>query len=281
LDFGRSDQITRYLGPSIRGEVLGSFGLTEEASGSDAFGIEASAVRDGSEWVIEGEKVFIGFSPVSDVCVVFARTNPDAGRWGISAFLVEADSPGYEVLPGPEHMGLKRVPVGRVNLEGVRVGGDRLLGEEGGGVGIFTAHAGWERSMVLAPQLGAMRRLLEACVEVGRTRMRAGRPIGSHQAVSHRIADQKLRLELSRLLLHRTASLLEEGRSAVLETAMTKTYVSESFVRSCHDAIAVHGGVGYQTETGLDRALRDALGATIYAGTMDIQRNIIAGMLGL
>ena len=135
--------------------------------------------------------------------------------------------------------------------------------------------------MVLAPQLGAMERQLEGCVEVGRTRVRDGRPVGTHQAVSHRVADMKLRLELARLLFYRTARLLEDGRSAAMETAMTKTFLAEAFVKSSQDAIAVHGGAGYQVATGLDRDLRDAIGATIYAGTMDIQRNIIAGLLGL
>jgi len=281
LEVGTPEQLSRYLGPSIRGELLGSLGMTEASSGSDAFGIQARAVRDGDDWVLEGEKIFIGFAPRAEVCVVFARTDPEAGRWGISAFLVEADTPGYAVEPAPEHVGLRRVPPGRITLEGCRIPADRLLGREGAGAGIFNLHASWERSMVLAPQLGAMKRQLEACVEVARTRTRAGTPIGKHQAVSHRIADMKLRLELARLLFYRTARLLEEGHSATLETALTKTFLSEAFVQSSQDAIAVHGGAGYQAATGLGRDLRDALGATIYAGTMDIQRNIIAGLLGL
>ncbi|MEJ2540868.1 MAG: acyl-CoA dehydrogenase family protein [Gemmatimonadota bacterium] len=281
LEVGSEDQVSRYLGPSVRGELLGAFAITEEGSGSDAFGIGTRAVRDGDHYVLEGEKVYIGFAPVAQVCVVFARTDPQAGRWGISAFLVDAGTPGYTVEPAPEHAGLRRVPPGRIVLDGCRVPRDRLLGGEGGGAGIFNLHAGWERSMVLAPQLGAMQRLLDASVEVARTRIRAGRPVGKHQAVSHRVADMKLRIELSRLLLYKTARLLQEGRSATLETAMTKTFLSEASVQCAQDAIAVHGGEGYQRETGLERELRDAIGATIYAGTVDVQRNIIAGLLGL
>lgn len=281
LEVGTPEQVSRYVPGSVRGELLGCFGMTEVGSGSDAFGIEARAVRDGSGYVLEGEKVHVGFAPLADVCVVFARTDPDAGRWGISAFLVEADTPGYSVAEAPEHVGLRRVPPGRIELDGCRVPGDRLLGREGAGAGIFNLHVTWERSMVLAPQIGAMERILEDCVAFARTRMRGGRPVGAHQAVSHRIADMKLRLELSRLLLYRTAGLLEAGRPAHMETALTKTYLSEAFVETCQAAIAVQGGVGYQTRTGLERDLRDALGATIYAGTVDIQRNIVAGLLGL
>lgn len=281
LEVGTPEQVSRYLEPSVRGTLLGALAMTEEGSGSDAFGMEARAARDGEGWVLEGEKVFVGFAPVAEVAVVFARTDPEAGRWGISAFLVEADTPGYEVGPAPEHVGLRRVPAGRVTLRGCRVPADRLLGREGAGAGIFNLHATWERSMVLAPQVGAMQRQLDACVEVARTRIRGGTPVGRHQAVSHRIADMKLRVELARLLLYRTARLLEDGRSATMETALTKTFLAEAFVQSSQDAIAVHGGVGYQAATGLGRDLRDALGATIYAGTVDIQRNIIAGLLGL
>lgn len=281
LEVGTPEQVSRYLPKSVAGELLGCFGMTETGSGSDAFGIEATAVRDGADYVLDGEKVHIGFAPLADLCVVFARTNPEAGRWGISAFLVEADTPGYSVAEAPEHVGLRRVPPGRITLDGCRVPADRLLGREGAGAGVFNLHVTWERSMVLAPQLGAMERILEDCVAFARTRMRGGQAIGKHQAVSHRVANMKLRLETSKLLLYRTAALLGDGRPAHMETAMTKTLLSEAFVESCQDAIAVHGGVGYQTETGLERALRDAIGATIYAGTVDVQRNIIAGLLGL
>lgn len=281
LEVGSPDQVSRYLGPSIRGELLGCFGMTEESSGSDAFGIETRAVKDGTGYVLEGEKVHIGFAPLADVALIFARTDPDAGRWGISAFLVEADTPGYEVVEAPEHVGLRRVPPGRITLDGCRVPGDRMFGKEGAGAGIFNLHVTWERSMVLAPQLGAMERILEDSVAFARTRIRGGQPVGKHQAVSHRVADMKLRLELSRLLLYRTAGLLDAGRPAHMETALTKTFVSEAFVQTCQEAISVHGGVGYQTRTGLERDLRDALGATIYAGTVDVQRNIVAGLLGL
>jgi alkylation response protein AidB-like acyl-CoA dehydrogenase len=255
--------------------------MTEEVSGSDAFALETSAVRDGSAYVLNGEKVLVTLAPIADLAIIFAKTRPDAGRWGISAFLVEADTSGYTAHPVEHKMGLRTVPLGRITLEDCRVPASHLLGKEGAGASIFNFSQGWERSLVLAPQLGAMQRLLDDCVGVARGRKRGGVPIGKHQAVSHRIAEMRLRLEISRLLLYKTAWLQQNDRPSLMEAALTKTFLSEAFVQSSMDAIAVHGGNGYKTETGIERNLRDAVGGTIYGGTVDIQRNIIAGLMGL
>jgi alkylation response protein AidB-like acyl-CoA dehydrogenase len=135
--------------------------------------------------------------------------------------------------------------------------------------------------LVLAPQLGAMQRQLEDCVAFARDRRRAGVPIGKHQAVAHRIADMRLRLETSRLLLYKTAWLQQRGEPNLMEAALAKTHLSEAFAASSFAALAIHGGDGYKSATGVERDLRDALGGTIYGGTVDIQRNIVAGLLGL
>jgi alkylation response protein AidB-like acyl-CoA dehydrogenase len=281
LHFGSEEQRASYLRRSIRGELIAAFAITEESSGSDAFAIETTAVRDGDEYVLNGEKVLITFGPIAGVAIVFAKTDPDAGRWGISAFLVDGDTPGYTAHPVEDKMGLRTVPFGRISLQDCRVPATALLGKEGAGASIFSFSQGWERSLVLAPQLGAMQRLLEESVALARKRTRAGVAIGKHQAVSHRIADMRLRLEMARLLLYKTAWLQQNDRPNLMEAALTKTYLSEAFVESSLDAVALHGGDGYKTETGIERNLRDAVGATIYGGTVDIQRNIIAGLLGL
>lgn len=281
LHFGSDRQRDDYLRPSARGDRIISFAITEDGSGSDAFGLQATAVRDGEHFVLDGEKTLITFAPIADASIVFAKTDPDAGRWGISAFLVEADSPGYTAHPVEDKMGLRTVPFGRITLDGCRVPADALLGKEGAGASIFSFSQGWERSLVLAPQLGAMKRLLEECVDVARTRKRAGVPVGKHQAVSHRIADMRLSLEMAQLLLYKTAWLQQNDRPNLMEAAMAKTFLSEAFVQASLDAIAIHGGEGYKTAAGVERNLRDAIGATIYGGTVDIQRNIIAGLLGL
>jgi alkylation response protein AidB-like acyl-CoA dehydrogenase len=281
LHFGTPDQIERFLPPSVAGEALTAYCMTEEVSGSDAFGLEGTAVRDGDHYVLNAEKELITFGPIAEAAIVFVKTNPEAGRWGLSAFVVDASTPGYTAHPVESKMGLRTVPFGRVSLENVRIPKDQLLGKEGAGASIFTFSQGWERSLVLAPQLGAMQRQLDDCVQFARTRKRAGQSIGKHQAISHRIADMKLRLETGRLLLYKTAWLQQSGRPNLMEAALTKTYLGECFRDSCLAAIAIHGGNGYKTALGVERDLRDAIGGLIYGGTTDIQRNIVAGLLGL
>ncbi|MEM6673334.1 MAG: acyl-CoA dehydrogenase family protein [Planctomycetota bacterium] len=281
LHFGTERQLDRYLGGSLRGERIAAYAMTEEGSGSDAFGISSTAVRDGSDYVLNGEKVLITFGPIADYAIVFAKTDPSAGRWGLSAFLVDADTSGYTAHPTEAKMGLRTVPFGAISLSDVRVPSEALLGKEGAGASIFSFSQGWERSLVLAPQLGALERLLDESLTFARTRERAGRPIGKHQAVSHRIAEMKLSLETARLLLYKTAWLQENGRPNLMEAALTKIFLSERFVEASLDAVAIHGGDGYRTETEIERNVRDAIGATIYGGTTDVQRNIVAGLLGL
>lgn len=281
LEFATGDQIERVIPKSMSGEWIGAYAMTEAGSGSDAFALETTAVREGTDWVLNGEKVLVTFAPIADFAVVFAATDPEAGRWGLSAFLVEADTPGYEVHEVEAKMGLRTVPIGRITLDGCRVPGSALIGNEGSGSAIFTASQTWERSLVLAPQIGAMERLIERCVAFARERRRGGTPIGKHQAISHRIADMKLRLETARLLLYRTAWAHERDEGNLMHAALTKIHLSEAFVECSRDAIAIHGGSGYMAETGVERNLRDALGATLYGGTTDIQRNIVAALLGL
>ena len=281
LHFGTDGQIAKYLPGLMNGELLAAYGMTEEASGSDAFSLKTTAIRDGDTFILNGEKVLITFAPIAEFAIVFAKTNPDAGRWGISAFLVDADTVGYRAHPVESKMGLRTVPFGRITLTDCRVPASGLLGKEGAGASIFGYSQGWERSLVLAPQIGAMERQLDDCVRLARTRKRGTTAIGKHQAIAHRVANMKLRLETARLLLYRTAWLQHRGRPNLMEAALTKIYLSETFAQSSFEAIAIHGGDGYKTATEVERDLRDAIGGTIYGGTSDIQRNIVAGLLGL
>ncbi len=281
LHFGTDEQIEKYMPGSITGDLIGAYAVNEEGSGSDALGLSATAVRDGGDYVINGEKTLITFAPIADFAIVFAKTDPDAGSWGVSAFLVDADTPGYQALPVEQYMGLRTVPIGRIHLQDCRVPATSLLGKPGSGTSIFNFSQGWERGLVMAPHIGAMQRLLDQCVDVARNRKRAGVPIGKHQAVSHRIADMKLRLETARLLQYKTAWLQQAGKSNLMEAALTKMHLSECLTESSLDALRIHGGDGYLSESGIERNVRDAVGATIYCGTSDMQRNIIAGLLGL
>lgn len=281
LHFGSDEQINKYMPGSICGDLIGAYAMTEKGSGSDAFGMSATAILDGDSYVMNGEKMLITFAPIADFAIVFAKTEPNAGKWGVSAFLVDTDNPGYHALPVEQKMGLRTVPIGRISLQDCRVPVTSLLGKPGAGTGIFNFSQGWERGLVLAPHIGAMQRLLEQCIDTARNRKRAGVPIGKHQAVSHRIANMKLRLETARLLQHKTAWLQQAGKSNLMEAALTKMHLSECLTKSSLEALAIHGGEGYLSEYGIERNFRDAVGATIYCGTSDMQRNIIAGLLGL
>jgi alkylation response protein AidB-like acyl-CoA dehydrogenase len=178
-------------------------------------------------------------------------------------------------------MGLRTSHLSEVFFSDCQIPKEALLGSAGAGMAIFNSSMRWERSLILAPAVGTMRRQLERCVAYARERVQFRQPIGSFQAVSHRLADMKLRLETSHQMLYRIAALLDDGSATDLDAALTKLHLSESFVQSTLDALQIHGGAGYVTETGVERDVRDALGARIYSGTSEMQRNVIARHLGL
>ena len=279
--FGSDDQKRRFLRRMCTGEALGAHALTEPASGSDAFALETTAERDGDDYVLNGVKRYVTLGPIADVILVFASTDPGRGKWGISAFLVESSTPGVSAGATESKMGLRTVPFGDIVLEDCRVSEANRLGPEGAGVSISNHSLEIERCCILASQLGAMERQLEQAVAHAQSRVQFGRPIGQFQAVSHRIADMKLRLETARLLLYKVAWMKVQGRPAMMEAALLKLHLSESFLASGLDAVRIHGGAGYLSETGLERDVRDAVGGVLYAGTSDIQKNIIARLLGL
>ncbi len=279
--FGTDMQKARYLPKSIAGEWIGAFAMNEAGSGSAGFELACSAEKTPTHYILNGEKSLVAFAPIADFAIIFANTNPQAGQWGISAFVVDASTSGYASQPADRMMGLRTVPIGKITLTDCHVPHSALIGKEGSGAAIFNRLLGLERGLILAPQIGAMQRQLDDTVKFARRHKRKGQSIGKHQAVSHRIADMKLRLELARLILYKTAWLEQNNQSSLMESALAKLHISEAFSASSLDAIAIHGGRGYQTEFGIERDLRDALGGTIYAGTTDIQRNIVAGLLRL
>lgn len=279
--FGDDEQKRRFLPGMCRGELVGAHALTEAEAGSDAFALRMRAERVDGGYRLNGVKRLVTLAPLADLALVFAATDPDAGKWGVSAFVVERTAPGYEAGPMEHKMGLRTVPLGEIRLTDCFVPEENRLGPEGAGVSISNVSLEIERCCILATQLGAMERQLERAVEYARTREQFGRPIGSFQSVSNRIADMKLRLETARLLLYKVAWLKEAGQPAMMEAALLKLYLSEAFVSSGMDAIRVHGGTGYLSEAGIERDLRDAVGGVLYAGTSDIQRNIVARLLGL
>lgn len=281
LHFGTDQQKQRYLPGMCSGQLIGAHAVTEPDSGSDAFSMKMTATRQAGGYLLNGTKCFVSLAPVADVALVFATIDPTLGKWGISAFLVDRNTPGFHAAPVREKMGLRTVPMGDLVFKDCLVPEENRLGAEGAGVGMSTSSLEWERCCILASQLGAMERQLEEAVSYARERRQFGNTIGRFQSVSNRIVDMKLRLETSRLLLYKTAWLKMNDLPATTETALLKLHLGECFVESSLDAIKIHGARGYVSEYGIERDLRDAVGGTIYAGTSDIQRNIVAGLLGL
>lgn len=279
LAFGAEEQKQRYLPGLCDGSLIGAHGMTEYDSGSNAAGLSTRADRVDGGYVLNGEKAYIGLGPACDVALVFASTAPEKGNWGVSVFIVDKDDKGFSRLPPQQKMGLRTAPMGELSFKDCFVPEDRLLGREGAGMAIFQHAMEWERSFIFTSHVGSMHRQLDECVAYARERNVFGQPIDQYQSISNRLAEMKLRLETSRLLLYKAAWLKSKGESCASDAALAKLHISESFVASSLDAIRIHGGRGYLSEYGVERDLRDAAGGVIYSGTSDIQRAIIAQML--
>jgi hypothetical protein len=281
LQYGTEAQKKKYLPGLSNGELVGAHGMSEPDSGSDAYSLTTQARRVEGGYVLNGTKMFVTNAPFCDLAVVFATVDPAKGISGVTAFIVETGTPGFTVSRELDKMGLRTSPMGELIFQDCLLPEENRLGKEGAGTAIFNGSMEWERSSILASHVGAMERQLEECVRYARTRRQFGQPIGKFQSVSNRIADMKVRLETARLLLYKVAWLKKSGKSAVMEAAVAKLYLSECFVQSSLDAIRIHGGYGYMTEFEIERDLRDSIGGILYSGTSDIQRVIIARMMGL
>jgi alkylation response protein AidB-like acyl-CoA dehydrogenase len=281
LGYGTEAQKSRYLRPLCDGSLLGANAASEPQAGSDIFAMRTTAIRDGDAYVLNGAKTFVTNAPVADLFVAYATVNPAVGLMGITGFIIDRATPGLMISPHLDKMGLRTSPMSEVVFADCRVPLENRLGPEGRGARVFESSMEWERGCILASCLGVMRRQVEECVAHARTRKQFGKPIGKFQSVANRLVDMKVRLDTCRPLVYRIGLLKDSGRDATLEAAVAKLHVSESFVQSSLDAIQIHGGYGYMTEQQVERDLRDAVGGTIYSGTSEIQRNIIAKRMGL
>lgn len=281
LRFGSEAQKERWLAPMIRGEIRAAHAATEPEAGSDVFGLATAARRCPEGYRLTGKKRFVTSAPVADVALVFAATEPGGGQWGLSAFLVELSSPGVTRSANVPKMGLESAPFGEISFEDCLVPVENLLGAEGSGATIFSSSLDLERSFIMAPAVGFMRRELEQAVAHANARKQRGRSIGSFQSVSNRIADMALRLEAGRLLLYHAAERRDAGRSTKYHSLLTKLAVSESYVASSLDAVRNKGGEGYLLADPSAINLRAAIGSLLYSGTSDVLRNLIASHLGV
>jgi hypothetical protein len=281
LSFAAEEHRRRYLPGLCRGELIGCYAMTEPESGSDAYSLQTRAEKCDGGYRLNGTKMLITFAPIADFALVYAVTDPARGKWGLSLFIVDRDAPGFHAGSVQDKMGLRTVPIGKLVLEDCFIPAENRIGPEGAGASIFNSSQEWERSCILASQIGAMEYQLEECIRYARQRVQFGGPIGKFQAVSNRIAEMKLRLETARLLTYKAAWLKMMDKPVMLDAALANLSLGEGFVQSSMDAIRIHGGRGYLTEFEVERDLRDAMGGPLYGGTSDIQRNIIARLLGL
>lgn len=280
--FGTLEQKNKYLPSLCTGEMIGAHTITEPDSGSDAFNMHTRALRDGDRYILTGSKSFVSNGPIADLFVVYAKTNKDKGILGdYSAFLVEKSIPGLSIGKPIEKMGLRTAPLCEVYFDDCELPVIQLLGKEGQGFSIFNYVMKWEILCSFAVTLGEMERLISLCIHYCKIRKQFNQPISMFQAISHKIANMKIGLESSQALLYQAGQRMAQGKNTSSHIAIAKVVTSESYVNMAQEAIQIFGAYGYMHETGIEQYLRNAIGSKIYSGTVEIQRNTIASMLGL
>jgi alkylation response protein AidB-like acyl-CoA dehydrogenase len=279
--FGSPYLKERYLPRICDGSWIGAHAITEAQGGSDAAGMKTTAVRQGDDFVLNGQKCYISSAPIADVFLVYVRTAPGTGPFGITTFVVDRDTPGLEIGPPIEKMGLKTSPLGNLTFTDCVVPATNVVGHVGKGFLVLDHVMKWEILCCFTISLGTMQFRLERCVEFVRSRIQFGSPIGSYQLVSSKIVDMKIGAENARKWLFGSAEKFLAGEDVTTDIAVAKLITSEANLKSASDAVQIFGGRGYLTETGMEKDLRDAVGGTIYSGTSEVQRVKIARLLGI
>ncbi|MBL8688276.1 MAG: acyl-CoA dehydrogenase family protein [Rhodospirillaceae bacterium] len=276
LKFGTDMQKERFLKPMARGEQLGCFCLTEPGAGSDASALKTRARREGNGWVLNGTKQFITSGGKADLAIVFAVTDPDAGKKGISAFLVPTRTEGWKVVRVEKKLGLNASVTCLLQMDELRLEPELMLGREGEGYRIALANLEGGRIGIGAQSVGMAKAAYEAALAYAQERETFGKPIFEHQAVAFRLADMATQIEAARQMVLHAASLRDAGERCLKEASMAKLFASEIAERVCSDAIQIHGGYGYLADFPVERIYRDVRITQIYEGTSDIQRLVIA-----
>ena len=272
---GSEAQKQQWLPRLAQGEFA-SFALTEPGAGSDAAGIRTSAVRQGDGYVLNGSKIWISNASLASFFVVFAKTDPAAGHKGISAFIVERDSPGLTVGEPLGKLGQRAAPTCEVFFDQVQVPLSNRLGAEGEGFALAMRTFDQSRPMVAAFGLGLVQRCIDEALPYATGRQSMGQRLIDHQAVAHKLAEMQIRLEASRLLTYQAAWLADQGQRNTLQASVAKAYTSDAAMWAATEAIQILGGMGYSTEYAVEKLFRDAKVLQIYEGTSEIQRSIIA-----
>ncbi|MCL8381682.1 acyl-CoA dehydrogenase family protein [Xanthobacter aminoxidans] len=276
VKFGTQAQKERFLPKLASGEWIGGFALTEPQAGSDAAALRTRARRDGDHYVLSGAKQFITSGKNGDVIIVFAVTDPDAGKKGISAFIVPTDTPGYEVVRVEEKLGQHSSDTCQLAFNDMRLPADLRLGAEGEGLKIALSNLEGGRIGIASQCVGMARAAFEAARTYAKERVTFGKPIMEHQAVAFRLADMATRIEAARQMVLHAAALREAGLPCLTEASMAKLFASEMAEQACSAAIQTFGGYGYLADFPVERIYRDVRVCQIYEGTSDVQRIVIA-----
>ncbi len=280
LTFGTEEQRQRYLPRLSTGEWIGCMGLTEPSAGSDVASIKTRATKRGDHYVLNGSKMFITNGPVADVAVVYAKTDMDLKRSGISCFLVEKGTPGFSSGKNLLKMGVRTSCTSELIFEDCRIPMENRLGGEGEGWIMALRTVEWDRSALLAPFIGGMTYVLKKCIRYAKERYQFGRPIGEFEATKNKLADLKIFIEAARMLCYRVAWAKDKGRPLNhLEAAVAKLFVGDWSLVPANSALLLHGGYGYCHEYEVERYFRDSRLAPIGGGTSDIQKRIIQRLL--
>ena len=277
---GTEAQRKKYIPRLASGEIIGCMGLTEPGAGSDVASMTTEAVKQGETYVLNGNKMFITNGPIADVAVVYAKTDPSQQHAGISAFIVDKGTPGFSSGPPLKKMGVHSSQTSELILSNCVIPAENLLGKEGQGFQMAMETVEWDRSALLAPFVGSGMGLLKKCAKYSKDRVQFGKPIGTFQAVKHRLANVRIMTEAARALVYRIAWCKDQGRPLNhLEAAVAKLYVGDWSLAATNDAMMVFGGYGYCHEYDAERVLRDSRLAPLGGGTSDIQKMIISRMM--
>ncbi len=276
MKFGSDEQKERFLRPMARGELLGCFCLTEPQAGSDAANLKCRAVPEGNGWRLDGVKQFITSGATADIAIVFAVTDPNAGKKGITAFIVPTDVEGWQVARIEEKMGQHCSDTAQIVLDGLKLPADCQLGATGDGYRIALSNLEGGRIGIAAQSVGMARAAFEAAATYAKDRESFGKPIIEHQAIAFRLADMATEIDAGRLLVLNAASLRDAGMPCLKEASMAKLFASEMAERVCSAAIHVHGGYGYLSDFPVERIFRDVRVSQLYEGTSDVQRMVIS-----
>ncbi|WP_414441335.1 acyl-CoA dehydrogenase [Burkholderia sp. 22PA0106] len=279
LGYGTDEQRERWLRPLASGRMIGSFCLTEPQAGSEANNLRTRAVLKDGQWVLDGNKQFISNASRAGVAIVFAMTDPDLGKRGLSAFLVPTDTPGFQVGKPEKKLGIRASDTCPVTLTHCAIPEANLLGARGEGLKIALANLEGGRIGIAAQAVGIARAAFDKARRYASERIQFGKPIAAHQAIAEKLANMVTQLNAARLLVHHAARLRTEGLPCLSEASQAKLFASEMAEAVCSDAIQIHGGYGYLTDYDVERHYRDARITQIYEGTSEVQRMVIARQL--